>query len=218
MRWCAEAVSIREVKMGYYPIVIDLTGKKCLIVGGGEVALRKVQALLDAGARVTVVSPDVDPRIESLDGAEIRRESYKNSDLTGYTLVFAATDDRGVNTKISQDAQRVGIPVNVVDDPELCSFIVPSLVRRGDLLLAISTSGRSPALAKRIRRELEDQFGEEYAAFIGLLGSLRERVKSKYSTQREREAVFNKLIDCGILELLKEGRFEEAEARAVSCI
>lgn len=204
--------------MGYYPVVLDLTKRKCLVVGGGEVASRKVQALLEAGAHVTVISPEVDPGIESLSNVKICRESYLSTNLNGYTLVFAATDDRETNATVFNDANRAGIPVNVVDDPEYCSFIVPSMVRRGDLLLAISTSGRSPALAKRIRKELEEQFGEEYAAFIDLLGSLRERVKNKYPTQREREVVFNKLIDCGILELLKEGKQEEAEARALQCI
>jgi len=204
--------------MSYYPIAIDVTNKKCLVVGGGEVALRKAQSLSDAGAVVTVIAPEIDSRIMEIPGVKIGRRTYREGDAAGYVLVFTATGDRTINAAVSAEAKRNGIPVNVVDDPELCSFIVPSSVRRGDLLIAITTSGKSPALSKKIRRELEERYGPEYVDFVDMLGELRDEVKEKYPTQTEREAAFNRLINCGILELLREGKREEAVKRARQCI
>ena len=204
--------------MGYYPIAVDLTDRKCLIIGGGVVALRKAQSLLEAGARVTVIAPEVDAAFEKLSEVEVMRRDYKSGDVSGHTLVFAATNNRNLNDLIAKEAMQSSVHVNVVDDPELCSFIVPSLIRRGNLLIAISTSGKSPALSKKIRRELEDLYGEEYAVFVDLLGEMRELVKSKYKSQPEREAVFNKLLNSGIIELIREGKMEEARERALQCI
>lgn len=204
--------------MGYYPIAVDLTNRKCLIVGGGMVAFRKAQALLEAGGRVTVIAPEVDPAFDSLDGVDVISREYQSGDISGHTLVFAATNNRGLNILVAEEAMQNGIPVNVVDDPELCSFIVPSLIRRGDLLIAISTSGRSPILSKNIRRELEELYGKEYAEYVDLLGEMREIVKNKYSSQAEREIVFNKLVNSGILELIRNGKIEEAREKALQCI
>lgn len=204
--------------MGYYPILLDLTDKKCLIVGGGDVALRKVGSLIEAGARVTVISPEFAPGIQQMPQVERLHRGFEEGDTSGYAVVFAATDDRDLNRQVSDEAKAAGIPVNVVDDPELCGFIVPAVVRRGDLIIAVSTSGSSPALAKRIRRELEHAYGREYGDLVDLLGSLRDEVKARYATQAEREHVFSKLVDSGILELLREGKREEARKRALQCI
>lgn len=204
--------------MGYYPIAIDLTNRKCLIVGGGEVALRKARALVEAGACVTVVAPEPDPRFESIEGVTVVWREYHHGDVLGCTLVFCATDDRALNAAVSEEAASAGIPVNVVDDPDLCSFIVPSVARRGSLLISVTTSGKSPALSKRIRRELEERYGPEYAAFVDLLGDLRDEVKTRYTSQPEREAAFNRLLDCGILELVREGKSDEARKKALECI
>lgn len=204
--------------MGYYPVMIDLSGRKCLVVGGGEVGARKVRALSEAGAMVTVVAPEVDPALESMDRVEILRRDYRTGDVSGAALVFAATGDRSVNMTVADDARAAGIPVNVVDDPELCSFIVPSVVRRGDLVIAVSTSGASPALAKRIRRDIEACYGPEYAGLVALMGELRTEVKARYQSHREREAAFGRMLECGILELLSQGRIDEARERAVECI
>ena len=187
-------------------------------MGGGEVAARKAQSLLDAGARVTVIAPVVVPQLENVDGIAIFSRSYKSGDVIGFALVFAATDDRSINAIVFDEASKQNIPVNVVDDPELCSFIVPSVIRRGDLMIAISSSGKSPSLCKKIRKELEEQYGEEYADFVDLLGELRPVVKAKYLSQSDREAVFAKLLNVGILELLCEGKKEEARKRALECI
>lgn len=204
--------------MNYYPIMMDLTGRKCLIVGGGEVALRKAQSLVEAGAEVTIIAPVIHPILQKLERIHLEERGWREGDTRGYTLVFAATDDRSLNLAISDEAQRNGISVNVVDDPELCSFIVPACVRRGDLLIAITSSGASPMLSKKIRLELEEQYGPEYAEFTSLLGELRETVKQKYTQQQDREAAFDRLVNCGILELLTAGQCEEARKKALGCI
>ena len=204
--------------MGYYPIVMDLTGRDCLIVGGGEVALRKAESLTGAGGNVTVIALEIDSRLEILPGVRVEKRAWKPGDTAGYTLVFAATDDRAVNQAVSDEAKAKGIPVNVVDDPELCSFIVPSCVRRGDLLIAVSTSGNSPGLSKRIRKELELTYGPEYADFVALLGELRSVVKQKHADATEREAAFERIIYCGALDLLRAGKRDQAREKALECI
>ncbi|MEN6358080.1 MAG: bifunctional precorrin-2 dehydrogenase/sirohydrochlorin ferrochelatase [Armatimonadota bacterium] len=204
--------------MGYYPIMLDLTGKKCLLVGGGQVALRKAQSLREAGAVVSVISPNICAELESVDGVILHRRSYEPDDITGCSLVFAATDDRSVNAAVSHDAAGQGIPVNVVDDPKLCSFIVPATCRRGDLVISVTTSGKSPALSMRIREQLEQAYGPEYEAFVDLMGEFREQVKRRYRSHAQREAAFSRLIESGILELLKAGHGEQAREMAQHCI
>ncbi len=203
--------------MGYYPIMMDLTDKPCLVVGGGKVALRKVKSLLEAGARVTLISPEIDKELAE-SGIEILQRSFEPGDTLAFKLVFAATDSRELNARISEEAAGAGIPVNVVDDPELCSFIVPAVVRRSDLVISVSTGGKSPALAKKIRKELEEIYGREYSILVDLLGEIRELVKEKYDTQNDRERVFNKLLESGIDELLKQGKEREAREKAFQCI
>lgn len=204
--------------MSYYPISLDLTDAKCLVIGGGEVAVRKVTALAEAGARATVIAPEIDPRIEAISGVEIVRRGYDKGDLSGHVLIFAATDDTSLNAEIYREASEHGILVNSVDDPEHCSFIVPSVLRRGDLTIAVSTSGRSPGLSRKLRRELEEVFGPEYADYVRLLGEMRSKVKARYASQSDREAAFMRMLDGGILELLREGKADEARQRALECI
>lgn len=196
---------------------MDLTGKPCLIVGGGEVALRKAKSLLEAGARITVIAPEVSSKFANL-GVTVFSRHYEPGDIEGYALIFAAAGDRAANAAISREAAARGVLVNVVDDPELCSFIVPSIIRRGDLLIAITTSGKSPALSKKIRREIESTYGPEYGELVALMGEFRDEIKAKYASQDEREAVFNRLLDSEILELLRDGKRDEALERARKCI
>lgn len=207
--------------MQYYPINLDLRDKKCLVVGGGDVAGRKVNTLLACNAKVTVVSPEATENICELARQreiELRLRAFQPSDMEGAFVVIASTDDAGVNTEVSKLAQEKGILVNVVDDPALCNFIVPATVSRGDLQISISTGGSSPALAKRIRKELESTYGQEYAAFAQLLGEIRDVVKTKYSRQSDREAVFNRLIDSDILDLIASGDPTAARKKAFECI
>src|SRR5580700_3127719 len=158
--------------MGYIPIFLDVTGRECVVVGGGEVALRKVKALLEAGAHVTVVSPRVSPQLESLAARglvkHVARE-YECGDIRGCVLAYAATDDPKLHRELAAEARVLGIPINVVDVPELCTFIAPAVMKRGALQIAISTSGASPAFAARLRSELEDRFGTEYARTLEVL-------------------------------------------------
>jgi precorrin-2 dehydrogenase / sirohydrochlorin ferrochelatase len=204
--------------LGYYPIVLEMTGRRCLIVGGGDVAARKARKLAQAGADITVIAPEIDPRIRRIEDVSLFQRPFQRGDTAGFSLVFAATGNSGVNTAVARDAGDSGIWVNAVDDPERCTFIAPSVVERGDLMICISTSGRSPALSRRLREEIERLYGEEYGEFVALLGSLRPMVKAKYGSQEEREAAFSRLIDGGILELLREGKSEEAREKALECI
>lgn len=139
----------------YYPVFLDLRSQAVLVVGAGKVALRKVKGLVEAGARVTVVSPEVLADFEKLVGVKIVRRRFRAGDVAGRTLVFSATDDRQVNQAVARVAKRHGIPVNVADAPDECSFLVPARIQHGDLQVAISTSGRSPKLAVRLRKQIE---------------------------------------------------------------
>ena len=155
-----------------YPIFLNLDGKRCVVVGGGEVANRKARKLLQARARVVVISPEVKPELEST-AVEVHRRPYKEGDLEGAFLVFAATDRRTVNAAVSQEARERGIPVNVADEPSDGDFALPSTLRRGHLQVAVSTGGASPTLARRIRQELEDAFGFEWAGVVEELSRAR---------------------------------------------
>lgn len=197
----------------YYPVCLDLQGRVAVVIGGGAVAARKVESLRRYGARVIVVAPRFSEELASVD-AERRERGYEPHDLDGATLVFAATDDARVNEQVAADCRRRGIPVNVADDTGLCDFIVPAVIERGSIQLAISTGGKSPALARRVKADLQKVLGSEYAEVNDLLGELRERVKSspKLPHDRDRKKFFDDLLASGILELLREGRRDEAYA------
>jgi precorrin-2 dehydrogenase / sirohydrochlorin ferrochelatase len=207
--------------MAYYPIAVDIADKPALVVGGGQVALRKVETLLEFGARVTVVSPEsVSEICELADAGNITlvRRGYQPGDIDGAVLVIAATDDRTVNSRVSEDCRNAGKLVNVVDDPELCSFIVQSVVKRGDLTISIGTGGGSPALSRRIRETIEEIFGPEYARLTELMGEMREIAKQTIASQPQREAAFKRILDSDVLELLRQGRSDDARMRAMSIL
>lgn len=228
--------------MEYYPIFLDLKNRPCLVVGGGVIALRKVEGLLVCGAKVHVISPEIVPelrdfeRVNAVAGFRKRVEpafdpatdphhpvtfdvrKYRPGDTQGYTVVIAATDDRPVNAQIYEEAREFGIPVNVVDDPPLCGFILPSLIRRGPVTIAFSTSGRSPALARRLREYLERAIGPEYGELADLLGELRPLMKEHIPTEEARNEVMDEMLSRGVLKLLRQGRREEAKEVAAECI
>ncbi len=197
----------------YYPVYLDVKGKRCVIVGGGEVAYRKACSLRDAGAYVTVISPDTCHELSKEKGLTLINKIYDESYLDGAMLVIAATDDEEINKKVSLDAGKRNIIVNVVDRPELCSFIVPSTVNRGDLCISISTGGASPALAKNIRKELEGIFGPEYGEYINLLTKMRNIAMSDVKDDSKRKKILQRLADKDILEIVKTKGTEEAEAK-----
>jgi len=193
--------------MRYYPINLDINGHTCLVVGGGPVGLRKVTTLLECGARVTVVSPEVESRIEQLaEEGRIRleRRAYTTSDLDGKFLVIGATDDNALNRKISWDAGRKKMLCNIADVPDACNFILPSIVHRGDLIIAISTSGSSPAMAKKLRRELEIQYGEEYGDLLSFMQAVRRRLLSQAHAPEAHKPLFEKLLDGDLVTLIRK--------------
>jgi precorrin-2 dehydrogenase/sirohydrochlorin ferrochelatase len=201
-----------------YPInLVGLADRRCIVVGGGEVAQRKVESLLEAGAeRVVVISPRLTHRLGALLEAnriEHRPRGYRQGDLEGAFVVVAATHDPDVNRDVWQEAQERRLLINVVDDPHRCNFFVPSVVRRGDLTISICTGGQDPALSARLRQELEPRFGPEYAAFLEIAGALRDRVGRELSS-RARSRFWYALTDSEILALLKEGKQEDAEQLA----
>ena len=195
--------------MKYYPVHLDIKNRNCLVVGGGAVGTRKVNTLLACGARVIVVSPDPTRQLKKM-AAEgsitLRERAYRNVDLKDMLLVIGATDDEKLNRQISEEAEQIGILCNIADRPEVCNFILPAVVQRGDLVITISTSGQSPALAKRLRRKLEAQFGEEYADFLLLMGAIRKKLLSQAHEPEAHKALFNQLIDSDLIELLRTGQ------------
>jgi precorrin-2 dehydrogenase/sirohydrochlorin ferrochelatase len=194
-----------------YSVSLNLEDEPCLVVGGGAVALRKAEALIASGAKVKVVSPQVTPEIEALEEVEIARREFRIEDLRGRFLVISATDSREVNEKVATEARRRGMLVNVVDVPDLCNFFVNSQMRRGDLTISISTGGASPALAKRIRKELEKSYGEEYAGFLSLMREYRPLILKEVTDPDRRSRVFKGLANARIEETYRaEG---EATAR-----
>ena len=201
--------------MRYYPINIDITDKKCVVLGGGEVAERKVESLLRCKGRVTVISPDLTLRLkELLSHSKIQHvcRAYQRGDFEGAFLVFGATSDSKVNSDANQEAIKRGILVNIVDKPEICNFIVPSVVDRDDLVITISTSGKSPALAKKIRGELEASYGEEYSIFLTIMGAVREKLLRTSNDSEKNRIIFYRLVDSNILDFLKEGEKKKVDS------
>jgi precorrin-2 dehydrogenase/sirohydrochlorin ferrochelatase len=194
--------------MKTYPIFAVIEDKPCLVVGGGVVGQRKVQDLLNAGARVTVVSPTLTGELKALasKGKIIHlSEDFTDTQVEGMALVMAATDDPEVNAQVSHAAQARAIWVNVADDPEHCTFIVPAQVKRGDLTLAISTGGASPALARRVREELQQHFGPEYGPYLDLLKRVRTRVLAERRAHPGNAALFHRLVNSPLKEAVAQG-------------
>lgn len=173
-----------------YPIFLNLDGKRCVVVGGGAVANRKARKLLQARAEVVAISPEVKPELESV-ATEVRRRPYREGDLEGASLVFAATNLREVNAAVTREARGRGIPVNVADEPSEGDFALPSVLRRGQLQVAVSTGGASPTLARRVRYELESAFGSEWAGVVEALGRAR---RDGRSAEEELEEVVEECL------------------------
>jgi len=199
-------------QMKYYPVFLNLEGKTAVVVGGGRVAQRKIETLLRYGALISLISSRLTDKLNEL--VEIGSVRYLGTDfqdkhLDEAFLVIAATDDKELNRHISKMARRRRLLVNVVDQPPDCNFILPSIVERGHLLIAISTAGRSPTLAKKIRKELESRFGSEYATFLLLMGQLRKEVLAKGFSQDKNNLIFYEIVNSGILDALREGDWKE---------
>jgi precorrin-2 dehydrogenase/sirohydrochlorin ferrochelatase len=194
--------------MKTYPIFAVIEDKPCLVVGGGAVGARKVADLMAAGARVTVVSRTLTPELAALaDRGEIRYlpEDFRAAQVEGMALVMAATDDPGVNAAVSAAAQTRAIWVNVADEPAYCTFIVPAMVRRGDLTLAISTGGASPALARQLRQELQQHYGPEYGPYLDLLQRVRTRLLTERRAHPDNGPLFHRLVCSPLKEAVAQG-------------
>ena len=199
-----------------FPVNLRLAGKPCLVVGAGHVALHKAQALLDVGARVRVVAPDVDPAFEALPGVTIERRPYRRGDVVHEWFVIAATGDPAVDGAVFDDAEASGVWVNAADDPEHCSCTLPARIRRGPLLVTVSTGGHSPAVASWIRRRLDEQLGPEYEALLGVVSEVRVELRSQGIATEG--LAWQEAIDSGMLELVREGNLAEAKERLKACL
>lgn len=205
----------------YYPLFADLHGKRCVVIGGGVIAQRKVTTLLAHGARVTVVSPDVTRRLAGYARqGRIRHVArrFKSCDLNGAWLACAATDDQPANELVSRAAAKQRIFVNVVDQKPLCSFIAPAICRHGDLVIAVSTGGGSPTIAKRLRRELQQTIGTEYARMLRLLKGLRTVAKRRMPSYHDRRRYFDQLVQGRVFNLVRAGRTSAARREALALL
>jgi precorrin-2 dehydrogenase / sirohydrochlorin ferrochelatase len=205
----------------HYPMMLDLCGRRCLVVGGGRVAERKVLSLLACGADVRVVSPAVTTRLEALAGAgriRLARRGFRTTDLRRALLAFAATDDRAVNRRVAEAAAAAGALANVADDPAAGDFQVPASLRRGDLTVAISTGGGSPALAKRLRQRLEETIGPEYEAFLVALAELRTRAQETIPDPETRQAVYRGAVASDLYAIAAGGDRAAVAARIATLL
>ncbi len=209
--------------MTTFPVfVVGLERRTCVVVGGGRIAAEKVHALIGGGAgRIVVISPELgdelraltpDPRIVHIS------RPFEEGDLDGAFIVISATDDPAVNHKVYETAEAKGILAQVVDDPPRCAFIMPSIIRRGDLTLAISTGGASPALAVRLRERLQEMIGEEYERFVTLAGEIRPTIMDRIPDPDLRKKLWYEIVDSPVLQLLRGGAFDEAKAHALQLI
>jgi precorrin-2 dehydrogenase/sirohydrochlorin ferrochelatase len=197
--------------MKYYPVYLDIKDKNCLVVGGGSVGTRKVERLLECGAQVTVVSIEVTEKLKELSNScviQLKEKEFQIADLDDRFLVVGATNDRELNLKIHAEAERRGLLCNIADHPKACNFILPSIVNRGDLIIAISTSGKSPAFAKKLRQHFEKEFGSEYAEFLNLMGAVRQKLLNQDHEPEAHKHFFERLIDSDLVRMLKNGDAE----------
>ncbi len=181
----------------YYPIMLDINKKPTTVIGGGKVAERKVISLLEHGAKVTVISPQCTKTIENLwveNRIQLMKRNYQTGDLVGSFLVYVATDDVNVSEGCHREAKENNIMINVVDVPYLCDFIVPAIHRQGSLTIAVSTDGKSPMFSRKIREELQQQYGKEYIVMIDTLGEIRDKALKEISDIEIRKQLFNQLV------------------------
>ncbi len=206
--------------MAYYPLYLNLENRLCVVVGGGEVAQRKVERLVECGARVRVVARFLTPALARMrERVEIEHvnDEYRCDYVEGAVLVIGATDRVEINERIYKDGHARGLLVNIVDNPPLCNCIVPSLFQRGNLAVAVSTGGKSPALARRIREEIEERYGNEYAILLDIMGELRCRILSRGMPSEKNRGFFEALLDSEILDLIIRKDWQGVEKVIFEC-
>ncbi|MHB1654000.1 MAG: precorrin-2 dehydrogenase/sirohydrochlorin ferrochelatase family protein [Desulfitobacteriaceae bacterium] len=203
----------------YYPIFVDLESQPVLVVGGGKVAKRKVETLLEHAARIRIVAPELIPELGTLveEGkCTWEKREYRSGDTQDAVLVFSCTEKEEVNALVARDARWAGRPVNVVDDPIKCSFIVPSIVERGDLCIAVSTGGSSPLVARQIRAEIGEVYGEEISEYLTLLKTWRTEAK-RCLLFEQRQEFWTRVTDGNVRQLIKDGKISEAKEVVERC-
>jgi precorrin-2 dehydrogenase/sirohydrochlorin ferrochelatase len=212
---CSSGGNGKGTAMRYYPLFLDISQRRCVVVGGGNVAERKVERLLACGARVEVVGTILTSALAVLKekGRLVHHEmDYEEALIRGAFLVIGATDNNEVNDRISGDARALGILVNIVDEPAQCDFILPSVVEKGALSIAVSTGGKSPALAKKLRMELDALYGPEYAILLEIMGKLREQMIAKGRPSAENRERFEAVVTSEILDHIRAKRWKEIKA------
>jgi precorrin-2 dehydrogenase/sirohydrochlorin ferrochelatase len=205
----------------YYPAFLDITGKKCVVIGGGRVAERKCSPLMRAGARVVVISPTLTQGLEAFKKKGLithRGRHYRRGDMKSAFMAIAATDSSETNVKVVADAARHNVLLNVVDNPLLCNFIVPSLLRRGPLSIAISTAGVSPAMARTIRKSLKGLYGPEFSKYLRLLNTIRTKAMREIPDKRKRRVLLKGLASEKIMRILVQRGFREARKAALASL
>ncbi len=188
--------------MHYFPVNLDISNRLCIVIGGGPVAERKSISLLECGARLRIISPDLTAELAVLREAgkfQWQNRVYKHGDLEGAFLVIAATDDQEVQKAVFAEAEAKNILLNVADAPQWCNFILPASLRRGDLAISISTGGKSPALARRLRQELEEQFGDEYGLLLDIMGNVRQTILEQGNSHEDNKKIFNAVLSSDML-------------------
>jgi precorrin-2 dehydrogenase/sirohydrochlorin ferrochelatase len=198
------------VEAAQYPVNLILTGEPCLVVGGGPVAARKIDGLVACRARVHVIAETAGPDVRAR-AVPLEERRYRRGDVAGFRLVFAATDDPGVNHTIYEDARAAGVWVNTADDPAACTFTLPSVVRRGPIMVTVSTGGYSPALAVWLREHVEEELGPEYEVLVDLLSEARNDMKA--AGRSTEEADWQSALDSDMLDLIRAGQVERAKER-----
>jgi len=200
----------------FYPIYLNLKNKRVVVIGGGEVAERKVESLVGTGAAITLISPEVTPRLASLahsNQIQLQSRAYAPGDCSGAFLVFSATDDAEISAAVFRDAAQAGALTNTADRPGLCDFIMPAVVRRGDIAVAISTGGTSPGLAAQLRRKIAKTIGPEYAKLAALMAGARSEIRRRVPDQEQRKALHYRILNSDIMDRLRRDDNAGAERR-----
>ncbi|MEA1970604.1 MAG: bifunctional precorrin-2 dehydrogenase/sirohydrochlorin ferrochelatase, partial [Thermodesulfobacteriota bacterium] len=203
----------RMEQMKFYPISLDISNEKCVVVGGGDVTERKVIRLLECGARVILVGKTITPGLRVMKDEEAIEhvpDDYSEKHIEGAFLVIGATDRDDVNERIYRDSRSRGILVNIVDEPARCNFIVPAIFRRKDLMIAVSTGGKSPALARKLRENMEGKYGPEYGILLDIMGNLRRKIIARGGTSAENKRIFESVLDSDILRHIREEEWDKA--------
>lgn len=202
--------------MALYPINLNISGHLCVVIGGGAVATRKISSLLCCDARVRVISPEISSGIQQfIDKHQLEwlPRGYIPGDLQGASLAFALTDRPEVQSQVAIEAKELGIPINIGDNPEACTFQTAATIRQGDLLISISTGGGSPALAAAIRKEMELQYGPEYGTLVTLLSEIRNRTNKQSSSQEQHKVLVEKILQTNVLSFLKDKDWQQLQTQ-----